>query len=74
MIKSKKLLNFKEINHGFFGRNGGFSTGIYKSLNCGIGSRDNKNIVRKNLNSVCKKIKCNKNKLFLMKSLYLIIF
>ena len=66
MIKSKKLLKFKEISHGFFGRNGGFSTGIYKSLNCGTGSRDNKNIVRKNLNSVCKKIKCNKNKLILM--------
>ena len=49
MIKSKKLLKFKEISHGFFGRNGGFSTGIYKSLNCGIGSGDNKNIVRKNI-------------------------
>ena len=29
MIKSKKLLKFKEISHGF-GRNGGFSTGIYR--------------------------------------------
>ena len=38
MIKSKKLLKFKEISHGFFGRNGGFSTGIYKSLNSGTGS------------------------------------
>ena len=35
MIKSKKLLKFKEIRHGFFGRNGGFSTGIYNSLNFG---------------------------------------
>ena len=66
MIKSKKLIKFKNIRHGFFDRQGGVSKGIYKSLNCGTGSRDNKNIVRKNLNSVCKKIKCNKNKLILM--------
>ena len=28
------------IAHGFFGRDGGVSTGIYASLNCGPGSRD----------------------------------
>ena len=28
------------IAHGFFGRDGGVSTGVYGSLNCGPGSRD----------------------------------
>ena len=42
MFKSKQLSNFKKINHGFFDKKGGVSKGIYKSLNCGIGSKDNK--------------------------------
>ena len=66
MIKSKKFGRFNEISHGFFGRNGGFSVGVYKSLNCGIGSKDNKNNVKKNLNLICKKVKCTKNNLILM--------
>lgn len=28
------------VFHGFFGRRGGVSEGLYESLNCGIGSRD----------------------------------
>lgn len=36
------------IRHGFFTREGGVSSGIYKSLNCGIGSRDDKGFVFKN--------------------------
>lgn len=28
------------VDHAFFGRKGGVSTGIYGSLNCGLGSRD----------------------------------
>ena len=39
---SKKLSKFKEIEHAFFNRLGGKSIGIYKSLNCGPGSFDNK--------------------------------
>ncbi|OUX45963.1 MAG: hypothetical protein CBE35_02040 [Candidatus Pelagibacter sp. TMED275] len=66
MLKSKKLLKFNKISHGFFGRKGGYSKGIYKSLNCGIGSKDNKKNIKKNLNAICKKIKCNKNNLVLM--------
>ena len=56
MFISKKLSKFKEINHGFFNKNGGTSEGIYKSLNCGIGSKDNKSNVKKNLKIVKKKI------------------
>lgn len=33
-------LNSPGIAHGFFGRDGGVSTGIYQSLNCGPGSKD----------------------------------
>ena len=42
MIKSKKLKKFKNIKHGFFNSLGGVSSGIYKSLNCGMGSNDKK--------------------------------
>ena len=47
MIKSKKLAEFKNIKHGFFNKNGGKSKGIYKSLNCGIGSSDKKKMLKK---------------------------
>jgi len=36
------------IAHGFFGREGGVSTGLYASLNCGPGSRDDKAAVAEN--------------------------
>jgi YfiH family protein len=36
------------IRHGFFGRHGGASQGIYASLNCGLGSRDEISAVREN--------------------------
>jgi len=31
----------QQIAHGFFGRAGGVSTGLYRGLNCGLGSDDN---------------------------------
>ncbi len=34
------LLSHPTIAHGFFGREGGVSAGIYASLNCGPGSKD----------------------------------
>ena len=66
MFYSKKFKKFKNINHCFFSRKGGFSKGIYKSLNCGQGSRDNNKNINKNLNFVSKKIKVNRKNLFLM--------
>ena len=36
------------IRHGFFTRQGGVSTGIYGSLNCGLGSGDDAENVRQN--------------------------
>ena len=61
MFKSKKLSKLQKISHGFFNKNGGVSGGIYKSLNCGIGSKDNKKNIKRNLkivkNKICKKTK-----------------
>ena len=70
MIISKKLNEFKNIRHGFFGRNGGVSSGIFKSLNCGIGSFDSKKNVLKNLKIVCKKIGCTQKKLVLLNQIH----
>ena len=36
------------IRHGFFGRDGGVSEGLYRSLNCGYGSGDDPEAVREN--------------------------
>ena len=47
MIKSKKLMKFKNIRHGFFNRKGGVSKGIYKGLNCGLGSNDRAKDIKK---------------------------
>ena len=66
MIKSKKLSKIKEINHGFFNKKGGISGGVYKSLNCGMGSSDNKKNILKNIKIVCKKINCSLQKLILL--------
>ena len=70
MIKSKKLSKFQEIKHGFFNKEGGKSEGIYKSLNCGIGSSDTKKNVRNNLKIVCKKINCSSRKLILLNQIH----
>ncbi len=70
MIKSKKLIKFKNIRHGFFDRQGGVSKGIYKSLNCGFGSNDKIKDITKNIEKVCKKIGCSKNNLVLLNQIH----
>lgn len=42
------LTNLDGIAHGFFTRHGGVSEGIYASLNCGPGSKDDAAAVREN--------------------------
>ena len=61
MFFSKKLKKFKNIRHCFFSRKNGVSKGIYESLNCGLGSKDNKENVLKNLEFVSRKIGCKEN-------------
>jgi len=66
LIISRSLKKFSNINQGFFNRKGGVSSGIYKSLNCGIGSKDKKKNVLNNLKIVSKKIGCTQKKLVLL--------
>ncbi len=70
MITSKKFLKQKEISHGFFNRNGGKSNGIYKSLNCGLGSKDLKTNVLKNLKIAKKKISRKSRNIFLLHQIH----
>ncbi len=70
MFFSKKLKKIKQIKHCFFSRKNGFSKSIYKSLNCGKGSRDNKKNVDRNLNYVAKYMAIEKNKLVLMHQIH----
>ena len=58
MFFSKKLQKFKNLKHCFFSRKNGFSSGHFRSLNCGLGSSDKKENVLKNLSLVSKKIGC----------------
>ena len=41
-------LVLNEIAHGFFTRQGGHSTGLFNSLNCGLGSGDDPIVVKRN--------------------------
>jgi YfiH family protein len=47
------------IAHGFFGRDGGVSTGIYASLNCGPGSKDAPDAVAENRRRVANALAPN---------------
>ena len=50
-IQSARLKNF---SHGFFTRKGGQSKGVYKGLNCGLGSRDDAKTILSNRNLVAQ--------------------
>ena len=63
MFFSSKLKNFKNIKHCFFSRKNGVSVGCYKSLNCGMGSNDDKKSVLRNLDIVSKNIGCKNESL-----------
>jgi polyphenol oxidase len=51
MITSDHL-NMPGVTHGFFTRQGGYSSGIFSSLNCGLGSGDDVALVTKNRSKV----------------------
>ena len=65
MFYSDNLKN-NNIKHCFFSRKNGTSRGIYESLNCGIGSKDKKETVQKNLELVAKAFNIEKKQLMLM--------
>ena len=70
MFYSKKLSKFSDVSHGFFNKNGGISKGIYKSLNCGVGSKDKKTYIKKNLKIVKRKISKKSKEIFLVKQIH----
>src|SRR5262245_39265033 len=47
-IASAALSDLAGVAHGFFTRTGGVSQGIYASLNCGLGSQDERTAVQEN--------------------------
>lgn len=56
IIRSDRLSAQRGIAHGFFGRTGGVSTGLYESLNCGPGSNDAPAAVAENRARVATKL------------------
>ncbi|WP_119269818.1 peptidoglycan editing factor PgeF [Taklimakanibacter deserti] len=48
MIEASQLTSAKSLRHGFFTRQGGHSSGLFASLNCGFGSGDDKQAVARN--------------------------
>src|ERR1044071_754632 len=48
MIRATTLADLSGVQHRFFTRQGGVSTGLYSSLNCGYGSDDPRDKVREN--------------------------
>ena len=65
MYVFNQIKKYKKIKCVFFSRRNGFSNGIYKSLNCGIGSKDKKKNVVKNRNLALKKIGLQRKKLII---------
>lgn len=56
-------LQLSNIAHGFFTREGGYSTGIFSSLNCGLGSGDDISLVTKNRALVAHQLGVENSKL-----------
>ena len=70
MFFSKRLSKCKNISHGFFNRSGGKSSGIYKSLNCGIGSNDKRYKIKQNLKIVKNKINRKAKEIFFVRQVH----
>jgi polyphenol oxidase len=51
-----EALRIPGVSHGFFTRGGGHSTGIFASLNCGLGSGDDPDLVRMNRETVARAV------------------
>ena len=52
------------IRHGFFTANGGVSTGLYRSLNCGFGSNDEPALIAENRRRVAGSLGFRPNQMF----------
>jgi YfiH family protein len=56
MIEASTLASLGGIRHGFFTREGGFSSGLYASLNTGLGSDDDRDTVKRNRARICEQL------------------
>jgi YfiH family protein len=56
VIRANSLTTISMIDHAFFTRHGGVSTGIYSSLNCGFRSGDKEKNVSENRRRVSEKL------------------
>ena len=71
IVKFKALLEFEDkINHLFTLRHGGNSKDDFFSLNLGLYTGDNKEIVKQNYINVCNTFDLNFEKLFLPKQIH----
>ncbi len=70
MIKAKLFLKYKFLNHSFFNKKGGVSKGIYKSLNCGLGSNDKKHHIKKNIMIVSRKLGLKRKNLIIINQIH----
>ena len=66
MEKVFKAHNLREVNHGFFGRVGGSSKGIYSSLNVSFNSADNPQNIIKNREIISESLGTNSEKVFFL--------
>lgn len=56
MFLTDDIFDDEALSHGFFGRQGGVSRGIYDSLNCGLVSQDEPEAVRENRRLVAREM------------------
>jgi YfiH family protein len=56
MIKTPALSAIKGIRHGFFTRQGGHSSGLYASLNTGLGADEDNDVILKNRQIVANEL------------------
>jgi YfiH family protein len=65
-------LNFasEKTRHGFFGSQGGVSSGLYSSLNCGAGTKDNPDHIRENRARVAATLSVPSNQLLTLKQVH----
>jgi len=63
MLTLGALNKFEGIRHGFFSREGGVSEGLYASLNCGLGSKDDPARVTENRARVAAALEVDPNSL-----------
>ena len=70
MYLTDDIFDDEQLTHGFFGRRGGVSRGIYDSLNCGIVSGDEPEAVRENRRLVAKDMGVRRERLLTMRQVH----